>query len=579
VHSDVSDTLKLQEQFQTELGGGAGVGVKTQGFSFGAVEVEAGATATGELHGLTLSEWQSVFPQPYTDSAKKAQAAFVIGGLLDMAPYAPGLPLLAGTLAQLLPNAGYAVYVDHVANGAGAEWKPLYINEGAKIGPVKLNALDTEMMLRLFGTATDYLLANEYGLSLEQEAGFELNLLTVQPVFEQRIGAYVGQRSAKLKEELFFSKSTGQPVRLELSLTGEGNVSAFNDIELNDVTYRFTVEGSDLETALQRVRNLTGLLAAAKALPTRGLIVGSSAVLQEVNAYLGSIPLSRYEVVVTTKRQLTTVQKFGPTGAFEASLGMGVELAYGREIVIERGYGTLVGLYPTEVYPDRVYGSQPGKTIWDLLNNAAEGAWLIVRDAVNGVARAVGQGVGWTVDILAKTQDNVVRGGAWLLGGSSTTYATAQPVAGPLVVTDALTVTATSWVPQAGSALNSRLLSASAETFAIGGVYQFEPYTLTLTPPATLVLTYTQEAVGTANPTQFKLYRWRPEENSWQPLNAIHDTVARAMTTTIGQLGTFVIGYDNAPPVVTLLQPGSVVTETHFPQFDALIVDRYLLNL
>lgn len=45
------------------------------------------------------------------------------------------------------------------------------------------------------------------------------------------------------------------------------------------------------------------------------------------------------------------------------------------------------------------------------------------------------------------------------------------------------------------------------------------------------------------------------------------------MTTTVSQLGTFTIGYDATPPAITVLQPGSVVTNTHFPLLEALVAD------
>ena len=40
----------------------------------------------------------------------------------------------------------------------------------------------------------------------------------------------MGEPSTKLKEELFFSQTTGDPVRFELSLRGEGNPATFTDI-------------------------------------------------------------------------------------------------------------------------------------------------------------------------------------------------------------------------------------------------------------------------------------------------------------------------------------------------------------
>ena len=137
--------------------------------------------------------------------------------------------------------------------------------------------------------------------------------------------------------------------------------------------------------------------------------------------------------------------------------------------------------------------------------------------------------------------------------------------------TEAFTVTASAWVPAttpAAVTISSRATLAyfrpSGDGFAVGGIYQFSPYTMTLTPPATLVITYTAEALGTTDPNQLHLYRWRPEEANWQPLSAAHDIPGRSLSTAIGQLGTYTIGYDAAPPIITMIQPSDVVTQTHY---------------
>ena len=128
----------------------------------------------------------------------------------------------------------------------------------------------SEETLRLFGTLTTDDAAQEWSLALEQEAGFDLDLLAVQTPVAQKLGLYVGDRSAKLKEELFFSRQRAWPVRFELSLTGEGNPAAFTDLVLRDVTIKFIVEGDSLPLALERVRNLTALLAGL----ARGAVAG-----------------------------------------------------------------------------------------------------------------------------------------------------------------------------------------------------------------------------------------------------------------------------------------------------------------
>ena len=248
--------------------------------------------------------------------------------------------------------------------------------------------------------------------------------------------------------------------------------------------------------------------------------------------------------------------------------------------MVERGHATSAGLLPTEVYPDHQYGETSGKTIWDLLDNALTGARLIVEDLFHQVVQSVQQGVAWVVEIAATTADGIVRGGAQLSGNGGTMYRSAEPDGAPLMPTETFTLTASAWTPAttstvaaASAASLARLQSASGEGFVVGGVYQFSPHNMTLTPPAALVINYTAEAIGTIDPNLLHIYRWRVEEANWQPLSAEHDIPARFMTTAIGQLGTYAIGYDATSPIITMLQPTGVITQTHLPQVSAVITD------
>ena len=54
---------------------------------------------------------------------------------------------------------------------------------------------------------------------------------------------------------------------------------------------------------------------------------------------------------------------------------------------------------------------------------------------------------------------------------------------------------------------------------------------------------------------------------------AAHDIPGRSLSTAIGQLGTYTIGYDAAPPIITMIQPLDVVTQTHLPPVSAVITD------
>ena len=332
---DSDDTLRLREQFQCELGGGTGIGAEL-GLKGGLSSASIGGSEITEAYARSLAEWQALFDDPYSDPQQKAQAAFVLAGLMDMAVGAPGQPLLAAILTRLAPSSNYAAYTDHIAAGVGAQWTPTHVHAGAEINVAKglvksalleLDALDAQAMLTLFGTLTDYQQDQLWGLSLEQEVSVDVSALAVQTPIREKIGLYVGERTAKIKEELFLDKGTGAPVKFELSFTGKGNASTFQDIVLRDVTYKFIVEGEDLNAALQAsIRNLTALMAAWEAIESQGLIVGRTAALREINAFLNSVPLSRYEVVASTEGTLTLVPEIGFTFGVKAELGAGVAM-------------------------------------------------------------------------------------------------------------------------------------------------------------------------------------------------------------------------------------------------------------
>ena len=488
---DEDDRLRLEEQFQAELGGSLGLGAEI-GAEAG-ISAGAGASAETELRGLSLAAWQSAFDEPYTEAAKKAQAAFVLSGLYDMAPQAHGRPLLAAILSRIKASSGYADYTEKTALGLGAEWTPARVYADAKITLLGdkttllgIEVFDVDTMLRLFGTRTDYEAAGEIGLSLEQEASLEVAALTIETPVKERMGLYLEERTKKLKEELFFDKESGEPVRLALSISSEGNPHSFTDVQVRDVTFTAIVEGDDLDAALDRVRNLTALLAAWQEVQDEGLIVGGPAALAEVNAYLSGVPLSRYEVSVSSEGGLTVVPEIGFTAGVEASLGAGVEIGKGRRLVIERGYLTPARLFWTEVYLDNEHGASAGKSIEELLDNAAQGAWLMVGDFFDSVRRVVEWGTAWTVRISSRNVDGVVEGGARLFSdGEAEILRATRRGSTALAAGEPVTITAASWTPESrveptaatGPAPAAASSVASGDGLAVGGVYQLGPRT------------------------------------------------------------------------------------------------------
>jgi hypothetical protein len=291
--------------------------------------------------------------------------------------------------------------------------------------------------------------------------------------------------------------------------------------------------------------------------------------------------MSRYEVTAGTEAGLTIVPEIGFTAVVKVNLGAGVEFGKGRQIVVEHGYATPTGLFPTEVYPDRQYGAVAGKSIWDLLGNAAEGAWLAVGDLFNSIWQRVEQGVGWSMHILSRTRDGVVQAGARLLGGDDVQLSRrTTPDLEPMAATQAITITATSWVPTSPAstqtaALESVANGSSGDGLGVGGVYQFSPADLTFSPSATLVLTYTDQAAAGIDESHIGMFRWHPQENNWQPMTAVADTAHNTLTGTVSQLGTFALGQDETPPQVEIWNPedGSTI-DSVLPLVTARVVDQ-----
>ncbi len=125
------------------------------------------------------------------------------------------------------------------------------------------------------------------------------------------------------------------------------------------------------------------------------------------------------------------------------------------------------------------------------------------------------------------------------------------------------TVTAASWAA-----------AESDPLFIVGGVYDLQPYDLTMAPGATLTIDYTDQAVAGMDESQIVLLRWDPQGNHWQPVPAQADLARNTFTAAITQLGTYALGYDAAGPTSTLLDPidGSS-TENALPRIAALVRD------
>jgi hypothetical protein len=591
------DVVLMKEDFSDEIGRGGGVGIE-KGVSVAILQVKGGASATAEWTLRSSGSSEARFPQPYADNDRKAEGVFLLASAIDSLGQAlPDKPFAAQLLKLALDRAApYRDYISEQQAALGSKIKPIQANVGASasLGLKRSGAnwkerllgfdlVDVGVTVMHLNLLTDYRDRNEWGLGFESEHDVDWSLLSWNiGNFKNKFDGTIGDRAKKVKVELIFDSNTDALKRLELSFTGEGNPYAFTDVLKEEVTVKLIIPADQLGSGrLGRTVNILRLLQAAQQTGNDPLSIGPSAMVNELNNLLDGLGYAEYEVNVEDGAETRWETELGVTAGIDIELGPGLEVKKTRNLVRERGVFLNGKPYVTETYNADSRVSRPGKSWWDLTTNALGGLWLLVRDAFNWVWQQVTSGVGWVIGTVSRTVQGIIRGGAQIIAPPGTQlYARSFGAQGVAIQqTDPITVTAIGWVPEAAAgagalSLRPALAAASGEGFVVGGIYEFQPYTLTLSPAATLVITYTDEAAAGVDESRIGMFRWNPEGNNWQPMAAVSDTAHNVFTATITQLGTFALGYDATPPQISILEPvnGSIITNT-LPLISALVAD------
>jgi hypothetical protein len=591
------DVVLMKEDFSDEIGAGGGVGIE-KGVSVVILQVKGGASATAELALRSSGSIEARFPQPYADNDRKAEGVFLLASAIDSIGQAlPDKPFTAQLLKLALDRAApYRDYISEQQAALGGKIKPIQANVGASasLGLKRSGATWKERLLGFdlvdvgvtvvhLNLLTDYRDRNEWGLGFESEHDVDWSLLSWNiGDFKNKFAGTIGDRAKKVKVELIFDSNTDALKRLELSFTGEGNPYAFTDVLKEKVTVKLIIPADQLGSGrLGRTVNILRLLWAAQQVRSDPLSIGPSAMLNELNNLLDGLGYAEYEVNVEDGAETRWETELGVTAGIDIELGPGLEVKKTRDLVRERGVFLNGKPYVTETYNADSYVSRPGKSWWDLTTNALGGLWLLVQDAFNWVGQQVTSGVGWVIGTVSRTVQGIIRGGAQIIAPPETQlYARSFGAQGVAIQQTApITVTAIGWVPEAAAgagalSLRPALAASSGEGFVVGGIYEFQPYNLTLDPAATLVITYTNEAALGIDESRIGMFRWNPAGNHWQPMPAIADTTNNVFTATITQLGTFALGYDATPPQISVSAPmnGSTITNT-LPLISALVVD------
>ncbi len=576
------DNVLMKEDYSDESGAGGGIGLEKE-LKVAILKIRAGASATSEFNIRTMGHTTARFRNPYTSDDKKGQAIFLLASAIDSIQNAfPGKPFGVAFLRSALDsNVPYHNYITEQQAGFGTKITPLKLNVGteASLGLLRSGVLwkqralgfdvvDLNVSTVTLETLTDYRDRNELGLASEMGIDLDFSALSLQiGDFKNKFAGLIGQRAKKVRLEIILDSNTQQLKRLELSLTGEGNPDAFTDVLKEEVTVKAIIAANELTPqVLSRLFNVLRLLQVAQNTGTNPLQIGSSAMVKELNNLLA--PLSRvdYEVTVDDGAETRFETELGITALIKIELGPGISVKKTRNLVRERGVFLSGHPYKTESYSADSYVSRPGKTWGDLSLNALGGLWESVKDQFGWISKQVTDRAGWVINIISRKAGGSIMGGVRITTPPSTGNSSA-------------TVSATSWVPASSNAVSNLMPSpsvtaASGTNFVVGGIYDLQPYTMTINPAATLVITYTDNAASGIDESGIKMFHWNPNGNNWQPVISQANLANNTFTANITELGTYTLGYDVTPPQISILSPErNSVSSNTIPVISALVTD------
>ncbi len=225
--TDTDDSLSMCRQYSEGAGVGARLGTpKVAGLEIGSASVEVIFKAIQEL--------ELILKTPYTDQSKKAEAALLLATLMDIARSQD--PFGVALIEALINDKTYLNYVERQSTAIGVEgsFKAGLFGAKMKLPPqveVKLKP-EIAATLLLYGEYSDYSnpdpSKNLWGLALEQGVSIDINTLEVKiPAIKTALSAHL-KTTDKVREELFFKKSTNQIDRFELSFIGKSTVMAMD---------------------------------------------------------------------------------------------------------------------------------------------------------------------------------------------------------------------------------------------------------------------------------------------------------------------------------------------------------------
>jgi len=602
-YKNVGQDEDLYIEHLHELEKGNSVGIEA---GLGTVNVEVSSKVTTRDFGHVTT----YFPEPELTEVSTVEGTLFLLAVLDHHQKKfSGIPLIVAVVEEAIKNhvpiekyiserqTGFGI------NGAGYAKIGLGFPEGMEQNiPLSLDAVGVSGSILNQTTWTKYEKDGEIGfgnstqtnmkltaLSIGLEQGLEFGNGIKMDVFEQQLMEKVNENAQSIEYEVFVDAQTRALKRVEISIKGDDAKGAFTyDVDANESIYKLIIPAEELTPdVLAGTINLNPLVQATitKNGTQRELIkqkLGYSQIISDLQKLLPKLNNASYEVVGTDGNE----KKYSvslPIKGILVSLSAELNLTNHRRLVYERGTYIQGTPYLVDTYVADDYVASKPREWDDIINGALDSLWKFIGgDSVFNVAVQAANKVGvWSVKITVSTGESLFKGSASLIGKASTIFGLRNVDSNDVTPRqlESVQITAVAW--ESTQKVNLRSLgvspiyaTASGSGFSVGGIYQFQPYTLTIEPAATLVITYPDPALS-LDESKLRMFRWNEENINWQPIQAEVDVSNNTLTTQVTQLGTFAVGYDNTSPQINITSPiGNSSVQTGDIPVVASIIDE-----
>ena len=530
------DRVKIKTSTASEIQGKLGLGIERKAL---VAEMDASVALKAKLRNF--NKINGLFDQPYDNTQRAYQGAMLLTGIADVT-VAGSNPLIFAMLDKWYESHANFPYLESHVSGQGAS-----IGAGISTGgTIKLKGSKTPLFgIELFNySATldvesgEKVKATEYIHYIKVDEQIDLDLVGVQ-IWRVNLGSLFENHLAYVTEWVFvYDSASNQLKRVEVTLTGKAAPTIVFSQPHKDLSIKFEIPVAQLPPNFDQL-----------------VKVGSSVSSQHLMATLqgaGDIP---YEITVEDGSSKEFSPELDiPLGPFTVRVGLGAEKEELRELVRKRGIVRDGRWFVTEEYVPDEFVARSGKTWGDLATNPLH----LFGDAIAAKFTALKETIselGGTISTYVHDAGNAIIGGI-------------RVIFPPGILPTSVPIEVAAWQPSSTGNLDSlnglskpNIQTALGAGFVVGGIYDLKPYTLALSSPAQMVITYTEQAVAGIDEAQVHLFRWNSAASNWQILPAQQDANANSVAAQVSQLGTFALGVDITAPQIKFTSPvsGSVI--------------------